>query len=130
MSFFGRKSSRSANGGTTKLFFASDFHGSERTFRKFINAAKHYEADVLVMGGDIVGKLAIPIIREGNGGYRARLMSRTEHLVGEEELKGLLDRLATLGYYSRVMEEDEFRTLQADPAAVERLFHEIGRAHV
>jgi len=130
MSFFGWKSKRAADSRTTRLFFASDFHGSERTFRKFVNAAKYYDADVLVMGGDIVGKLAIPIIREGNGGYRARLMSRTEHLVGEEELKGLLDRLATLGYYSRVMEEDEFRSLQADPAAVERLFHELARARL
>src|ERR1700757_130446 len=111
MSFFGWKSNRAGETKTTKLFFGSDFHGSERTFRKFINAAKHYNADVLIMGGDIVGKLAIPIIREGKDGYRARLMGRTEHLQGEDQLKRLLDRLATLGYYSRIMEEDEFRSL-------------------
>ena len=34
----------------TRLFFASDFHGSQRIFRKFMNAAKHYEADVLDHG--------------------------------------------------------------------------------
>jgi Icc-related predicted phosphoesterase len=130
MSFFGWKSKRAADTGTTRLFFGSDFHGSERTFRKFINAAKHYDATVLIMGGDIVGKLAIPIIREGKDGYRARLMGRTEHLRGEDQLKGLLDRLGTLGYYSRVMEEDEFRALQSDPAAVERLFHELARARL
>ena len=60
MSLFRRQTSSKANGKLTRLFFASDFHGSQRIFRKFINAAKHYEADVLVMGGDVVGKLAIP----------------------------------------------------------------------
>jgi Icc-related predicted phosphoesterase len=112
---------------TTRIFFGSDFHGSERTFRKFINAAKHYQADVLIMGGDIVGKLAIPIIREGACGFRAYLMGRTEHVADEAELKGLLERLGTLGYYSRVMDEDEYRALKDDPAAVERLFHALAR---
>jgi Icc-related predicted phosphoesterase len=130
MSIFGWKSRRVADGRTTRLFFGSDFHGSERTFRKFINAAKHYDADVLIMGGDIVGKLAIPIIREGRDGYRAHLMGRTEHLQGEDQLTGLLDRLATLGYYSRIMAEDEYRALRADPPAVERLFHELARARL
>ncbi len=127
MSFFGWKSSRVADGKTTRLFFGSDFHGSERTFRKFINAAKHYEADVLVMGGDIVGKLAIPIIRERDKGFRAYLMGRTEHFTDESELHGLLERLGTLGYYSRVMGEDEYRALKVDPASVERLFHALAR---
>ena len=48
----------------TRLFFATDIHGSERTYRKFINAGKFYEADVIIMGGDISGKLMIPIIQE------------------------------------------------------------------
>ena len=51
----------------TRLFFATDLHGSERTYRKFINAGKFYQANVLVMGGDITGKLLIPIIKEKNG---------------------------------------------------------------
>src|SRR6266446_2950548 len=95
MSFFGWKAS-SGKDKATKLFFGSDFHGSERTFRKFVNSAKHYGADVLIMGGDIVGKLAIPIIREGQGGYRAHLMGKTEHLKHEADLKNLQDRLGTL----------------------------------
>ena len=130
MSFFGWKSSRAGDAKTTRLFFASDFHGSERTFRKFINAAKHYEADVLVMGGDIVGKLAIPIIREGPGRYRAHLMGRTEHFEGEDGLAALGQRLGTLGWYSKVMTEDEFRSLKEDPSAVERLFHELASARL
>jgi Icc-related predicted phosphoesterase len=126
MSLFGRRSSQGGAKGT-RVFFATDVHGSERTFRKFINAGKFYEAEVLIMGGDILGKLAIPIIREGEGRFRATLQGRTEILEGEAGLRGLEDRLGTLGYYSKVMSEDEFRHTQADTEAVESLFMDLAR---
>jgi Icc-related predicted phosphoesterase len=79
------------------------------------------------MGGDIIGKLAIPIIHEGNGRYRATLQGNVEHLEGEAELEGLRERLGTLGFYSKVMEEDEYKALAADPAAVDAMFHDLAR---
>jgi len=123
MPLFGKPSSRKP----TRIFFATDIHGSERSYRKFINAGKFYGAGVLIMGGDILGKLAIPIIRERSGQYRATLQGRTEHLTTENELKNLLERLGTLGFYSTIMDEDEFRVVQADPAAVDALFHDLAR---
>ncbi|MEK7327325.1 MAG: metallophosphoesterase, partial [Chloroflexota bacterium] len=123
MRLFGKKPPQKQ----TRLFFATDLHGSERTYRKFINAGKFYEADVLIMGGDVLGKLAIPIIQEGNGHYRATLQGRTEHIETEAELKSLRDRIGLLGFYSKIMSGDEFQAIQADPAAVEALFHELSR---
>ena len=123
MPFFSKKSSKKP----TRLFFATDLHGSERTYRKFINAGKFYEANVLVMGGDITGKLLIPIIKEGDGNYRATLQGRMEHLSTTEELKHLTDRLDTLGFYYQIMSEDEYRTIAADLKAVDHLFHEQAR---
>lgn len=116
-----------SNAPATKLFFATDVHGSERTWRKFINAGKFYNANVLVMGGDIIGKMAIPIIREKGGGFRATLQGRVERFASEGELKGLLDRIGILGFYSKVMQEDEFFALQSDPQAVDELFHDLAR---
>lgn len=109
----------------TRLFFASDLHGSDRTFRKFLAAARHYDANVLVMGGDVVGKVAVPIIREGNKGYRVRLMGRTERIEDDVALAGLVERLETLGYYGKVMDEAEFRTISADESKTEALFREL-----
>lgn len=126
MSLFGWKTKREADS-KTKVFFASDFHGSERTFRKFINSAKHYGADVLVMGGDIIGKMAIPIIREGPDAYRAHLQGKTERFTGEEALKSLTTRLDTLGFYYKVMEAEEYQALKADQSSVDRLFHDLAR---
>ncbi len=124
MSFFFSKKPRKE---PTRLFFATDIHGSERTFRKFINAGKFYNVNVIVMGGDIQGKLMIPIIREANGHHRATVQGRVEHLSTEEELKALMGKLDILGFYYKVMEEDEFHAVQADPKAVAELFNELAR---
>lgn len=123
MSFFSKNPKKEP----TRLFFATDIHGSERTFRKFINAGKFYEANIIVMGGDIQGKLMIPIIKESNGHHRATVQGRVEHLTTEEELKALTGKLDILGFYYRIMEEDEFRALQADPKSVEVLFNELAK---
>ena len=54
---------------SVRLFFATDVHGSEACWRKFINSGKHYEADVLILGGDMTGKAVVPIIDNGGGKY-------------------------------------------------------------
>ncbi len=48
------------------IFFASDLHGSEVCWRKFLNAAKFYNADVLICGGDMTGKAMIPLVEDGD----------------------------------------------------------------
>jgi Icc-related predicted phosphoesterase len=123
MPLFGKKPAKRP----TCIYFATDLHGSERTFRKFINAGKFYGADLLIMGGDILGKLAIPIIRERDGHYRATLQGRTEHLSSEVELQRLQERLGLLGFYFRVMDEDEYNAIQSDPAEVEAEFRRLSR---
>jgi Icc-related predicted phosphoesterase len=112
---------------STRLFFATDLHGSERTFRKFINSGKFYNVNVIVMGGDIQGKLMIPIIKERDGHHRATVQGRVEHLSTEEELKTLMGKLDILGFYYKVMGEDEFRAFQSDPKSVDALFHKLAR---
>jgi Icc-related predicted phosphoesterase len=123
MPLFGKKADKNL----TRLFYATDLHGSERTFRKFLNAGKFYGVNVLIMGGDIIGKIAIPIIDEGGGRYRATLQGTTEHPESQEDLKRLTDRIETLGFYYKTMPEDEFKAVFADTAKIDALFHELAR---
>src|SRR3954470_4568917 len=51
----------------TKLYFATDIHGSERCFRKFLNAGAAYGPDVMVLGGDVAGKAVQAIEDLGRG---------------------------------------------------------------
>jgi Icc-related predicted phosphoesterase len=115
--------SKSSNGKRFRLFFATDIHGSEPTFRKFINAGKFYNVDVLVLGGDITGKMLVPIIALGNNAYRATLQSQIYNLK-KDDLPEFQARLAKLGFYSSEMSEREFAELSANPELVNRLYLE------
>ena len=43
-----------------KVFYVTDIHGSEICWRKFLNAGTFYQADVVIVGGDITGKAMVP----------------------------------------------------------------------
>jgi Icc-related predicted phosphoesterase len=106
----------------TKLFFATDLHGSDRSFRKFVNAGKLYGADVLILGGDVTGKVLIPIIRDGNGSFRATVSDVNRVARTAEELAGLQDLISSMGFYHEVMGHDTYERLKENPDEVEEMF--------
>jgi Icc-related predicted phosphoesterase len=121
MPLFGKKT----KGKTTKLFFVTDVHGSETTFRKFVNAGKFYEVDVLVLGGDIAGKMVVPILDLGGGRYRATIQSIKHELQGGDEVAEFEKRAGKLGSYTAVVTPDEYAALADDPARVDALYHRL-----
>ncbi len=106
-----------------KLFFATDVHGSETTFRKWLNAAQHYGADVLVMGGDLTGKMLVPIVEERDGTYTARFEGSTVRVDDQRGLADLEKALRQRGYYTQRMTPEEKARYQT-PEQVEELFKE------
>ena len=46
-----------------RVFFATDIHGSEICWRKFLNAASFYKADAVILGGDVTGKVMVRKLR-------------------------------------------------------------------
>jgi len=118
------------NGGAPKrvrLFYATDVHASERTFRKFLNGAKFYQVDHLVMGGDVMGKFMVPIVDEGAGHYRVTLQGEHFTLDSDGELQNMKQRVETLGFYHTVISEEELRAMQADESRVEATFRRLAR---
>jgi uncharacterized protein len=111
-----------------KVFFATDIHGSDKCFRKFLNAGRFYGCDVLIMGGDMTGKMLIPIVARGGGNYATTVFGRSR-VVTEAELPALRKLIADSGSYAYDTTEDEIDELTGDPEAVDRLFRSlIGRA--
>src|ERR1039457_7149888 len=83
----------------SRLFFATDIHGSERTFRKFRSGAKFYKVDHIIMGGDITGKFLVPIVHEHDSHYRTTLQGATETIEGADALAAVKERVEKLGFY-------------------------------
>jgi Icc-related predicted phosphoesterase len=84
---------------TTRLFFVTDVHGSEKCFRKFVNGAKFYDANVLVLGGDITGKMVIPIVDQGNGTFSCNFLGNELTLRSREEIANTIRNIRDAGFY-------------------------------
>lgn len=104
-----------------KLFFATDIHGSDVCWKKFINAAKFLDCQVLVMGGDMTGKMLVPIVDQGEGRHSVTIAGQ-RRVVGTDELPTLRRLIADSGYYPYDTTRDEVEALEADRTAVDRLF--------
>lgn len=109
----------------TRLFFATDLHGSERCFLKFVNAARVYKAQVLILGGDITGKMIIPILKNPTGSYTSTFSNVKYEIRTEQELDQLQEKIRISGYYPYVATPEEYDELNRDKRKLDELFSEI-----
>src|ERR1700716_1177323 len=103
-----------------RIFFATDVHGSDRCFRKFLAAAESYDADALILGGDIAGKGLVPI-RTENGSLTARVRGGIVTVLREEEDR-LRAEINRLGFYSVLASGDDVQRMEEDPRLVDAAF--------
>lgn len=100
---------------TRRLFFATDLHASEACFRKFLAAARVYEVDLLVLGGDVMGKALVPLIDEGPAAVRGGLGRDAPLLEGEGEVATFARRVADEGNYAVRVSRARAEQLREDP---------------
>lgn len=108
-----------------RLFFASDIHGSTICWRKFLSTPQRIRADVLVMGGDITGKLIVPVLSDGKGGYKYNLYGKDYTVPDEQALQTALRRIADHGFYGYLATEDEVSKLSKDKEEQRALFERL-----
>jgi uncharacterized protein len=105
-----------------RVFYATDLHGSEVCWRKFLNAAKFYDADVLICGGDMTGKAMIPLVEDGDS-YELTLAGVSQR-VSRAEVANVESQVQRKGYYPVRMTSAEVAELERDPDKVQKLFTE------
>jgi Icc-related predicted phosphoesterase len=106
----------------TKLFFATDIHGSDICWSKFLNAGKFYEADVLILGGDMTGKAVVPFIHQGGENYRVTLLEQVFEISSDDQLQDMIKRVRSRGYYPYLTTPDEIAELDQTPDKVHQIF--------
>jgi Icc-related predicted phosphoesterase len=104
-----------------KIFFATDIHGSEVCWRKFINAAAFYKADMVVLGGDVTGKAMVPIVTH-TGYWQVTLHGEAMRLESKQELDDVIARIRNSGFYPAVVSPDELSHLDGNDAAIDQRF--------
>jgi Icc-related predicted phosphoesterase len=115
---FGRKEPR------TVLYFATDLHGSEKCFRKFLNGGKVYRPDVMVLGGDVAGKAIQELTRTTGSTYECTFRGVRYELEHGSALTELEQLIADFGYYPHRAEFGELEARQAE-GKMEELFTEL-----
>ena len=106
-----------------RIFFATDLHGSETCWKKFLNAAKFYDADVLICGGDMTGKAIVPVVSE-NGHFSVTL-GGDRQTVPAEQVADVEATIRRKGYYPLRMSVERLHELDADSDKRAECFQEV-----
>lgn len=112
------------SGPTLSMYYASDVHGSEVCWRKFLGASRFYKVETLVMGGDLTGKALVPIVRK-DGRYSAHFLGVQRVAENETELEELVKAVRYNGMYPWVASAQEIDAVARDEARRESLFDQV-----
>ncbi len=104
-----------------KIFFATDIHGSEICWRKFLNSAAFYKADMVILGGDVTGKVMIPIVAY-NGYWQVTVRGETHRIENREALADIETQIRNRGSYPAIVSPDELQHLSEEEGEVDRRF--------
>ena len=109
-----------------RCYMCSDLHAANRTYRKLLNAINMnvYEAQVVLIAGDLTGKAIVPIIKQSNGRYTASFLDQHYLIDTEAELEKLKNSISDIGYYPYVTDQEEVDALRTDTAKMSELFRQ------
>ena len=113
-----------------RLYYASDIHGSERLWRKFLNAPAYYDVEVLIMGGDVTGKVMVPLVEQRPGRWVARFQGREQKAKGEDKAVELERRIRLNGQYPIRVTPGELERLDVDEAHRDEVFRQLMRSEL
>ncbi len=105
-----------------RIFYTADIHGSGRCFRKFLNAAAVYKADVIILGGDLTGKIVVPVLARPDGSFEARIFGQRHYGSNPEQLAKLERELAVSGVYAQSVGANELQEAVRDPMRRQEIF--------
>jgi Icc-related predicted phosphoesterase len=105
------------------VYYASDIHGSDLLWRKFLGAGAFYGAGAAIMGGDLLGKAVVPIERRDDGTYRLTFLG-ADRMIREDELAATESSIRFNGFYPWVAPAEEIARRRGDQ---EDLFHQVAR---
>ncbi len=117
-------------GDFTRIFFATDVHGSDPVWKKFIRGAQRYKADYSIIGGDITGKNVVAVTENPDGSFTAEFQEQKHRLKNKEELKRFDDILRTTGTYMYASPRSELEELAHDKKRSDEIFSQLVLARV
>lgn len=92
---------------------------------KFLNAAKFYRADALILGGDITGKMIVPIVEQTDGTFVAQFLGNQEIMETRKESEELEKKIRSSGFYPYRTIPSEVEKLENSKGLLDELFSKV-----
>lgn len=108
---------------------ASDLHGSDMCWKKFLNAAKQFDVDILLMNGDLAGKILVPAERDGSR-WVVHFEGRPLEVETDAELEEVFTKARQMGQYPYLAERGEIQELRNSQPYLETVFRKVIRGSV
>ncbi|MEM2099401.1 MAG: hypothetical protein QXU99_06665, partial [Candidatus Bathyarchaeia archaeon] len=121
MSFLLKKKKEEA---TTRILFATDMHGSEGVWRKFLNASAMLKVNVAICGGDLTGKMIVPIVEQEDRKYAYYFMGKN-YVIEKSDLDTAFKNIRGIGYYPYLTNQKQYEEMASDSKKVDEVFHEV-----
>jgi len=109
----------------TRILFATDMHGSEGTWRKFLNASTMLKVNVAICGGDLTGKMIVPVVENTKDKKYSYYLMGKVHTVGSNDLEKAFKDVRGIGYYPYLTNESEYKEMTENPKKVDEVFHDV-----
>jgi Icc-related predicted phosphoesterase len=108
----------------TTILFATDMHGSEGVWRKFLNASAMLKVNFAICGGDLTGKMIVPIVEQENGKYAYHHLKETR-VVDSSGLEKAMNDIRGIGYYPYSTNQREYEEMTKSSAKVDEVFQRV-----
>lgn len=107
-----------------RILFSSDIHGSTIVYRKFLSSLLKYKVHAGIIGGDLTGKMLVPVIKMEDGSYEAMILGNIKKVRTQKELESILNDIENLGFYYEVVERNGYLEMMNNVMFLDQLFKE------
>lgn len=109
----------------TRIFFATDVHGSVFVFRKFLRVHEVYNCDVLMMCGDLTGKAMVPIVKEKENRWWTAPWGKKEVYKSPDAVNNAIKLFEKRGFYCFFTTPEELAELESNQSKAQELFKKL-----
>ncbi len=108
----------------TRVLFISDVHGSTPVFTKALGASAAYKAQVLIHGGDIIGKYITPFFHTDSI-VETEIAGAKRILKNVDEIRAAEAEISRIGSYAYHTTRGQWTELTAKPEAMTNVFFKL-----
>lgn len=109
----------------TRIFFATDIHGSEKCWKKIVNSGNFYDIDTIILGGDITGKGIQALLEESPGVWQTNFLGEDVRIDNQSSLEKLEERIRTAGFYPYRIKPEEMAEFSNSEDVRQNIFEEL-----